>query len=55
MESALKLLEQNGYMTLIGENDNPARMMFECDRDALYRVNAGGDDMDLMLKVIRRM
>ena len=55
VESALKLLEQNGYMTLIGENDNPARMMFECDRDALYRVNAGGDDMDLMLKVILRM
>ena len=55
VESALKLLEQNGYMTLIDENDNPAKMMFECERDTLYRVNAGGDDMDVMLKVILRM
>lgn len=55
VESSLKLLEQNGYMTLVDENDNPAKMMFECERDALYRVNAGGNDMDVMLKVILRM
>jgi ATP-dependent DNA helicase RecQ len=55
VESAMKLLEQNGYMTLIDEHENPARMMFECDRDTLYRVNAGGDDMDVMLKTILRM
>jgi ATP-dependent DNA helicase RecQ len=55
VESALKLLEQNGYMTLVDEHDNPAKMMFECSRDTLYRVNAGGDDMDIMLKTILRM
>ena len=55
VESALKLLEQNGYMTLLDEHDNPAKMMFECSRDTLYRVNAGGDDMDVMLKTILRM
>ena len=53
--SALKLLEQNGYMMLLDEDDTPAKMMFECSRDALYKVDAGGNDMDLMLRTILRM
>jgi ATP-dependent DNA helicase RecQ len=40
---------------LIGENDSPAKMMFECSRDALYKVHAGGNDMDIMLRTILRM
>ena len=54
VKSALSLLEQNGYMTFIDQNDEPAKMMFECSRDALYGVNAGGNDMDCMLRVILR-
>ena len=53
--SAIKLLEQNGYMMLLDEDDTPAKMMFDCSRDALYKVNAGGNDMDLMLRTILRM
>jgi ATP-dependent DNA helicase RecQ len=55
VENAVKILEQNGLLMLIGENESPAKMMFECSRDALYRVHAGGNDMDLMLRTILRM
>ena len=55
VENAVKLLEQNNYLMLIGENESPAKMMFECSRDALYRVHAGGNDMDIMLRTILRM
>ena len=53
--SALKLLEMNGYISLIDENDRPAQMMFCCSRDSLYRLNVGGNDMDLLLRTILRM
>ncbi|MBQ5737143.1 MAG: RecQ family ATP-dependent DNA helicase [Alistipes sp.] len=53
--NALKLLEQNEIMTLIDEQDNPAKLMFCCSRDALYKINAGGDDMDRMLYAILRL
>ena len=53
--NALKLLEQNNIMTLIDEQDNPAKLMFCCSRDSLYKVNAGGNDMDRMLHAILRL
>ena len=53
--NALKLLEQNNLMTLIDEQDNPAKLMFCCSRDALYKLNAGGNDMDAMLYSILRL
>jgi ATP-dependent DNA helicase RecQ len=52
--SALKILEQNGYMTFIDQNDNPAKLMFTCSRELLYKVNAGGEDMDSLLNAILR-
>ena len=52
---AIKILEQNGLLTLIEEHDNPAKLMFTCSRDALYKLNAGGNDMDLMLRSILRL
>lgn len=55
VESALKLLDINGYMTLIEEHDKPAQMIFNCSRDALYKVNNGGNDMDIMLRTILRL
>ena len=53
--SALKILEQNKLMTLIDEQDNPAKLMFTCSRDALYKLNVGGNDMDNMLLTILRL
>lgn len=53
--SALKILEQNNLLTLIEEQDNPAKIMFTCSRDSLYKLNAGGNDMDLVLRTILRM
>lgn len=52
--SALKILELNGLLTLLDEQDNPARLMFMCSRDALYKLNAGGNDMDALLRAILR-
>ncbi len=54
VRSALSLLEQNGYLSFIDQNDDHAKMMFECSRDNLYGVHAGGNDMDSMLRVILR-
>ena len=54
VRSAISLLEQNGYLTLTDEHEQPARMMFECSRDSLYSVHAGGNDMDIMLRTILR-
>lgn len=53
--NALKILEQNKLMTLIDEQDNPAKLMFTCSRDSLYKLNAGGNDMDRMLRSILRL
>ncbi len=52
---ALKILEQNDLLTLVDEQDNPAKLMFTCSRDALYKINAGGNDMDLVLRSILRL
>ena len=53
--NALKILEQNRLMTLIDEQDNPAKLMFTCSRDSLYKLNVGGNDMDTMLLTILRL
>ena len=52
---ALKILEQNGLLTLVDEQDNPAKLMFNVSRDSLYKLNAGGNDMDLVLRSILRL
>jgi ATP-dependent DNA helicase RecQ len=54
VSGALKILELNGLLTLVEENDNPAKLMFTCSRDTLYSVNAGGNDMDRLLRAILR-
>lgn len=53
--NSLKILEQNNLMTLIDEQDHPAKMMFSCSRDSLYKLNVGGNDMDNMLLTILRL
>lgn len=53
--NSLKILEQNNLMTLIDEQDHPAKLMFTCSRDSLYKLNAEGNDMDKMLRTILRL
>ena len=38
VQNALKILSQNGYMTLLDEAANPARILFCVSRDDLYRL-----------------
>lgn len=52
--NAIKLLELNGYMTLIDEMDNPTRIKFRVGRDDLYRFRVENADLDNFLKVLLR-
>ena len=53
--SALKLLQQNGYLTLTEENDNPARLMFCISRDDLYKIRIERKSFDTILRTILRL
>ncbi len=53
--SALKLLEMNGYMTLLEEMDNPARLMFAVSRDDLYKVRVDHNELDHFIRTILRL
>ncbi len=53
--SALKLLQQNGYMTLSDAQDHPARVMFCVSRDALYRLRVQRDDLDHFIRTLLRL
>ena len=55
VESALKLLSQNGYMTLVDAMDNPARIMFCVSRDDLYKLRVKRIELDHILRVILRL
>ena len=46
VQNALKILSQNGYMTLLDEAANPARILFCVSRDDLYRLRVIRDDLD---------
>lgn len=53
--SALKLLQQNGYMTLTDAQDNPARIMFCVSRDDLYKIRVRRDDLDHFIRTLLRL
>ena len=55
VRSALKLLSINGYMTLVDEKDNPARIMFCVSRDDLYKLRVTRQEVDHILRVILRL
>ena len=55
VRSALKLLQQNGYMTLTEELENPARILFCISRDDLYKVRIDRQDLDHIIRTILRM
>ncbi len=55
VQSALKILRQNGYLTLTDEMENPARLMFCVSRDDLYRIRVEREDLDHFLRTVLRM
>ena len=55
MQSALRLLQQNGYLTLTDAQDNPARIMFCISRDELYKLRIRRDDLDPFIRTLLRL
>ena len=55
VESAIKLLQLNGYMTLTDAQDNPARVMFMVSRDELYRIRVNRNELDPFIRVLLRL
>ena len=55
VRSALKLLQQNGYMTLTDEQEHPARIMFCVSRDDLYRVRVQREELDHIIRTLLRL
>ncbi len=55
VRAALKLLQQNSYMTLIEEMENPARIMFCVSRDDLYKIRIDRQDLDHIILTILRI
>ena len=55
VQSALKLLQQNGYMTLTDAQENPARVMFCVSRDELYRLRVQRDQLDPFIRTLLRL
>ncbi len=53
--SAIKLLQINGYLTLIDEMEYPARMMFIVSRDDLYRVRINHESLDHIIRTLLRL
>lgn len=55
VQSALKLLQQNGYMTLTDEQENPARVLFCVSRDDLYKVRVQRSELDHFIRTLLRL
>ncbi len=55
VKSALELLEQNGYMSLSDEMENPARIIFCISRDDLYRIRCEKEELDPFIRTILRL
>ena len=51
--SAIKLLQLNGYMTLVEDCEHPARMMFTITRDELYQVQLNKQEEDIIRAILR--
>ena len=53
--NVFKLLQQNGYMTLTDEMENPSRILFCVSRDDLYRIRVERNDLDQLIRTILRL
>ncbi|MCF8295548.1 MAG: RecQ family ATP-dependent DNA helicase [Bacteroidales bacterium] len=52
--SALKILEQEAYLELTDEIDNPAKIIFLVERDDLYKFQVTNEIYDVLIKLILR-
>lgn len=52
--SSLKFLQQEGYLELTEEINNPARLKFLVGRDELYRFQIANEDFDAFIKLVLR-
>ncbi|HOU68046.1 MAG TPA: ATP-dependent DNA helicase RecQ [Paludibacteraceae bacterium] len=52
--SALKILQQCGYLELTDDEDNKSRVMFIVKRDDLYGLTSHNNDQDELMKVLLR-
>ena len=52
--NALKMLEQEGYIELTEEVDNPSRLLFTADRHELYKHQVANAHADRLIKLILR-
>ena len=55
VRAALKLLQQNGYLTLTDEMTNPARVIFTVSRDDLYKIPIARQDLDDVMRAMMRL
>lgn len=53
--NAIKILQQNGYMVLTDEAENPARLMFCVGREDLYNIRVERRELDTVLRTILRL
>lgn len=52
--SALKILEQQGYLELTSESQNPSRIFFTVNRDDLYKFQVKNSQFDGFVKLVLR-
>ena len=55
VHNILKLLQLNGYLTLVEDCENPARVMFLVTRDELYQVKMYSEKEEEILRTILRL
>lgn len=53
--NSLKILEQEGYIELTDELDNPSRIMFLVNKQELYKYQVAHAEMDKFIKILLRM
>ncbi len=52
---AIKYIEMAGYWSLTDELDIPSKIQFIVNRDELYRIQLGSEEMDTFIKVVLRL
>ena len=55
VHNIIKLLQLNGYMTLVEDCEHPARVMFTVTRDELYQIKLHNDKEEEILRSILRL
>ena len=55
VHNIMKLLQLNGYMTLVEDCEHPARVMFTVTRDELYQIKLHSDKEEEILRSILRL